>query len=320
MQYHLYPPYFRSDPHFSFADAWELFCCQLLNLEHNTDEIRRRKPPEQGIDLIWHTQGIAYQCKSVEHELGKFRLDKARASLQTALKHQSEIGWKTYTLCTNVTLTGTQEMALRRLCPTLDIYDHSRWQTLCQRFHSHIAEYFCILLPIVATSLASEVQKINQRFARTFLPRFSPSEPLIHVLVGLHAYPSAFDLQVPARYTVQEFLLLLKELFGLPDPLAATDADETVFITHYLCLGEQEIPLYQQLGTLFKEDRPLFTVLRLTARSSSKGNTISTRYEGRPNKHVPLSSRSSTFWEEQVLAQYTQMLIRAFDQAAQRFQ
>jgi hypothetical protein len=59
MEYHFHPPYFRSDPHLSFADAWEFFCCRLLNLENGTTAIRRREAPEQGVDLIWQAEGIA---------------------------------------------------------------------------------------------------------------------------------------------------------------------------------------------------------------------------------------------------------------------
>ena len=172
MEYHLHPPYFRSDPHLSFAEAWEAFCCHLLNLENGTNDIRRRKPPEQGVDLIWQTEGIAYQCKSVQHELGRFQTDKAKASLKTAQEHQSEIGWKKYSICTNVTLTGSQEMGLRRLLPDIGIYDYSYWQHLCQRFHGQIADYFSVLIPVAPIHVTNEAKKIEQRFATEFLPVF----------------------------------------------------------------------------------------------------------------------------------------------------
>lgn len=319
MEYHFHPPYFRSDPHTSFADAWEVFCCSLLNLENDTNVIRRRKPPEQGIDLIWQTEGIAYQCKSVEHELGKFRIDKAKTSLKTALEHQSHIGWKKYTICTNVTLTGTQEMILRRLWSDIDIYDYSRWQNLCRRFHEHIADYFCVLIPIVPVYISNEIKKINQRFATDFLPRFSSHEPLIHVLVGLHAYQNAFDLQIPASFTAQEFLLLLKELFLLPDPITVSASSDVTFVTHYLCLGEREIPLHQKLGALQAGDRPLFTVLRLVARSSIRGTETSGLYEGVVRKRTAQSRRPPNSSETHAVEQYTRQLEIALTEAAKRF-
>jgi hypothetical protein len=318
MEYHFHPPYFRSDPHPSFAEAWEVFCCRLLNLENDTNAIRRRKPPEQGVDLIWQTEGIAYQCKSVEHELGKFRIDKAKASLKTALEYQSHIGWKKYSICTNVMLTGTHEMALKRLWSDIDVYDHSRWQGLCQRFHEHIADYFCVLIPIVPAYLTNEIKKINRRFVTDFLPRFSSQEPLIHVLVGLHAYQNAFDLQIPASFTSQEFLLLLKELFLFPDPLTVSTSGEATFVTHYLCLGEQEIPLHQKLGALQVGDRPLFTVLRLTVRSSASRTETSGLYEGVARKRVAQSKPRPGTLEARAVEQYTQRLKVALDEAAKR--
>lgn len=319
MEYHFYPPYFRADPHLSFAEAWELFCCHLLNLENDTHAIRRRKPPEQGIDLIWWEEGIAYQCKSVEHELGKFRIDKAKASLKTALEHQADIGWKKYSICTNVTLTGTHETALRRLWPDIGIYDYSRWQELCRHFHEHIADYFCVLLPIVPPYITNEVKKINQRFARDFLPHLAVQGDLIHVFVGLHAYPTAFDLQIPASFTAQAFLLLLKELFQLPDPMTVSESGEVTFVTHYLCLGEQEIPLRQKLGDLQVGDRPVFTVLRLTARSSTRGNEASGSFEGFIRKRAPRSRSRPSALEVYAMEQYTQQLKLALDEATQRF-
>jgi hypothetical protein len=299
MEYHFYPPYFRTDPHLSFAEAWELFCCHLLNLENDTNAIRRRKPPEQGIDLLWWEEGIAYQCKSVEHELGNFRIDKAKTSLKTALEHQANIGWKKYSICTNVTLTGTQETVLRRLWPDIDIYDYSRWQELCRRFHKHIADYFCVLIPIV--------------------PHLAAQGDLIHVLVGLHAYQTAFDLQIPASFTAQAFLLLLNELFQLPDPITVSESGEVAFVTHYLCLGEQEIPLHQKLGDLQVGDRPVFTVLRLTARSSARGNEASGSFEGFIRKRATRSRLRPSALEAYAMEQYTQQLKLALDEAAQRF-
>jgi len=73
MEYLFYPPFFEISPQKSFNDAWEVFCCQILNIYNNTNDIRQRKPPDLGVDLLWHSKGIAYQCKSVENgQTGSF--------------------------------------------------------------------------------------------------------------------------------------------------------------------------------------------------------------------------------------------------------
>ena len=318
MEYHFHPPYFRSDPFPSFADAWEIFCCQLLNLEKNTHEIRRWGAPEQGIDLIWDTRGLAYQCKSVEHELGKFRLDKALESLKAALKYQAEYGWKTYGICTNVIVTGSTERTLKREYPDLKIYDHSYWLGLCRQFHDQIADYFGVLLPVLPAHVTNEVKNIQQRFSRDILPLFSSHELLIHVFVAVHAYQYVFDLQVPPSMLAQEFLLLIKNLFRLPDPMTVSESGKVAYVTHYLCLGEREIPLTQRLGDLQIEDRPVFTVLRLAASPSTPGREVARFYEGAVKRRkIPAIPQQDPFMDL-ALERYKQQIDIILDEAAKR--
>src|SRR5947209_16787429 len=99
MEYHLYPPFFVVEPETSFDDAWEAFCCELLNLENHTHTIRRRRPPDQGCDILWEEEKIAYQCKAVEEgRSGKLNLSKVRESIQRAKKNQHILGWERYTI------------------------------------------------------------------------------------------------------------------------------------------------------------------------------------------------------------------------------
>ncbi len=203
--------------------------------------------------------------------------------------------------------------------PDIDLYDYSRWLDLCRRFHEHIADYFCVLIPIVPTYITNEVKKINQRFSTDFLPHFHSQEHFIHVLVSVHAYKNAFDLQVPATFTAQGLLLLLKDLLQLPDPITVSTSGETTFVTHYLCLGEQEIPLHQKLGDLQAGDRPVFTVLRITARSSAKGIEASGLFEGAVRKPVAKSRPRPGTLGELAVEQYTRKIKIALDEAANRF-
>src|SRR5437870_5691049 len=83
MEYFFYPPFFEIAPEPSFDQAWESFCCLLLNLEHRTHDIRRRVPPDFGVDLYWPEQRIAYQCKAVlSGHAGDFAVSKAIRSIK----------------------------------------------------------------------------------------------------------------------------------------------------------------------------------------------------------------------------------------------
>jgi len=135
-------PCFVIEPHTSFADAWEVFCCRLLNLHHNTADIRRRKPPESGIDLYWQEEQIAYQCKSVEDKEGKFNITKAVKSLNDALNARGKLPWKKYILCSNVPLTGPQEQQLRDVFPDIEFHTPSFWEPQTKQHWNDVKEFF----------------------------------------------------------------------------------------------------------------------------------------------------------------------------------
>lgn len=137
MEFHLYPPNFVIEPATSFSDAWEKFCAYLLSIENKTTEIIRRVPPDDGIDLYWHSKKLAYQCKAVEGgATGEFPTQKAIASLRKALSTQRALEWEKYIICTNVDLTSRQEEKLRAIFRDVEFLTGSTWQLLC---HKHIS-------------------------------------------------------------------------------------------------------------------------------------------------------------------------------------
>jgi hypothetical protein len=119
----LYPPFFEILPgEDSFADAWEVFCCDVLNRYEKTDRIIRRKAPEGGVDLLWTEMKRAYQCKSVlDPTTTRFDVGKAVESVKAALARRKETGWETFYICSNVDITGPQEKKLREACPGVDL-------------------------------------------------------------------------------------------------------------------------------------------------------------------------------------------------------
>jgi internalin A len=142
----LRPPFFAVEPETNFPDAWEVFCCSVLNRYYRTDSIRQRKPPEGGIDLYWPEKKVAYQCKSVELG-GQFSLTKAMASIDTALETRKDLPWEKYVLCSNVVLTGDQERKLHEKLQEgeLELLTPSFWQPRCLEQREHLQERFNVL-------------------------------------------------------------------------------------------------------------------------------------------------------------------------------
>ena len=144
----MHPPFFAIEPQATFADAWEVFCCDILNRFEKTTQIRRRAAPEGGIDLLWRERHIAYQCKSVESGgTGDFDVTKALESLEAATKLQQDTGWRQYVICTNVELTGRQESNLRKQCADIDLrlLTPSFWIPRCQEQWREVEGRFNIL-------------------------------------------------------------------------------------------------------------------------------------------------------------------------------
>lgn len=97
MEYYLYPPFLIIEPQTSFDKAWEDLCRQLLNLEYQTQVIRRRTPPDFGADLIWESEGIVYQCKAAEDgRTGSVHVGKVKTSIDRAKCYPTELGWSKY--------------------------------------------------------------------------------------------------------------------------------------------------------------------------------------------------------------------------------
>ena len=149
MEYHLYPPFFEIAPESSFDEAWEAFCVHILNLTHNTREIRRRTPPDLGVDLLWPSQRIAYQCKAVLHgKAGDLPISKIISSIERALAKRDNVGWEKYVLCVNVDPTGSQEEKIKSALPQIEFLTPSFWVPSCQRFADAVKERFRLLIRV----------------------------------------------------------------------------------------------------------------------------------------------------------------------------
>lgn len=317
MDYFLHPPYFIIDPQTSFDEAWEVFCCQLLQLEHQTGAIHRRIPPESGVDLFWPAQGIAYQCKSTKNSQGK-RLDltKMKKSLHDAVRVQQSLGWQRYVFCTNVEITEPQSAALRQISPHIDFYGPPYWQLLCQRFHTSIAHRFRVMLPLIPPYPSTDFEEVQQRYEQEFassLQRTYRDDQLLKAHFFINRYKGGFEVQLPLTFTVAEAVNMLIRVLQLPGTLYLHEHDLTIAPLHRLLIENNEVSLDQQLGSLALPDRPLIMLLRIEPQVT--GKPLYT-FEGTTNKARTRTRFTYTRVEKAACIEYRQRIEVALDRAS----
>ncbi len=260
MEYHLYPPFFIIEPQTSFDKAWEDFCRQLLNLAHGTTAIRRRTPPDLGADLLWEEKGIIYQCKAAESgQVGAISPNKIKASIRKAREHQADSGWNRYVLCTNVNLTGTQEKTLRAYLPGIEFLTQGYWSDLCKKFHFQVADRFRI--PVLV-SQQEVFQAINDAYLRNYARQFQDdsTSSLLSLLVYSNRLKHILELPVLSDFSVQDVLITLREIFGLPEPKSYNDVGISVSLSYSLYINNREVAAYKKLHELATDERPLVTL------------------------------------------------------------
>lgn len=242
MIYHLYPPFFIVSEESDFADAWEAFCCKLLNLKEKTDDIYRRHPPEQGIDLYYPNKQTAYQCKSVESgKSGDFNVTKALESIKSAKSAKPKVPWKEYVLCTNVDITGTAEAKLREELPDIVIRPRSYWQKLCEEFKTYVERNFRLLLTIPADRI---VDTINQAFYDNYSNELKAmlSKESFEIILYSNRHDKVYKIPVAPEFKVEDLLHILKWFFKLPGPRTIDSEGISVGLSHSIVFnGKKQV-------------------------------------------------------------------------------
>lgn len=222
MEYRLYPPFLIVPEYHSFDEAWESFCCKLLNLENKVSEIYKRKPPESGIDLYFPSNKIAYQCKSIESGLDSgFNITKAKNSVLSAQKIKTTLGWEQYQLCTNVELTGKQEEALKATYENLIIRPKSYWLLLSEKFPDQVRRNFRQLIQIPAPSIKFQEKKDFKNFyTKSQIEKLKIAK--YPIFFYSEKYDSVWELYVSPSFTGRELLKIIQEGFEIPEAFEIT--------------------------------------------------------------------------------------------------
>jgi hypothetical protein len=257
--YQFYPPFFIVNEETNFPDSWEVFCCKLLNLENKTSNIIRRLPPENGVDLFFPHNKIAYQCKSVETGLTSgFNLTKIRNSYESALTIKSTLGWEKYVVCVNTDLTGTQYDNFTRALPNVTILTKSYWTNLCQKFSVAVQENFRKLITI-----SSKV--VEERITENFYSNYSDSlksllkKDQFDLIFYSNRHDSVYRIPVSKKFKINDLLHILRGIFKLP-PAKKFSGGVEVSISYSIVNNDKKVPLNKTIEEAGIDENSVITL------------------------------------------------------------
>lgn len=259
MKYKLYPPFLVVPEEEDFADVWEAFCFKLIHLDNISNNMHRRNPPEQGVDIFDQTFKIAYQCKSVESgKSGDFNVTKAIESLESALKIKDQLGWETYIICTNVTVSGTAEQKLKKIYPDLIIKSKNNWEVLCEKYADKVERNFNILVEVPGERVVNSIKKEFLEHYSSKLIKKLESES-IEIYLFSNRYDRLFKITVSPSFTIKELIEVLRVFFKLPESKVISSEDISVSLSHSIVFNKKQQELQKTLGDIGIKNNDLIT-------------------------------------------------------------
>ncbi|MGE7997603.1 hypothetical protein ACQKOF_02770 [Lysinibacillus sp. NPDC093190] len=222
-EYRLYPPFFKDELDSSFADAWERFCLKLIKIENNTEDIKKRKPPESGVDLFYQSKKIAYQCKSLE-ENSIYNITNSVKSLKSALQIKESLGWEKYVICANTELTGNQEATLKSLYANIEVKDKEYWIGLCKKYPYIVQENFKLLIDTPSNYICEKI-KDSLVISENIKEILSESTNCISTWFYIHKRDNIFKIPITLNMKIGDLIDFLRSIIGLPqEPIIDTQA------------------------------------------------------------------------------------------------
>ena len=241
--YRLVPPFLYVPEEQDFSKAWAFFCCKLLNLSNTTTEIYVRNPPEQGVDLYYPSQRIAYQCKSVESgKSGDFNVTKAVESIEAAKRIQAELGWKKYVLCVNVAISGAAEATLKKALPDIEILPYSHWIGLCEANPIEVERNFRRLVEVPR---AKVLDAIHNRFLDHYSDQLKEKvvDTSFDVFLYSNRHDTAYRVPVSEDFSCRDLLGIFREFFKLPESDRISSEGIDVSLSHAVVFNGKKVPL-----------------------------------------------------------------------------
>lgn len=320
MEYHLYPPFFEISPETSFDSGWEAFCEWILQLENKAPEIRRRTPPDYGVDIYWKEKRIAYQCKSAVHsgKTGDFQVGKAIESLKVALANKTQIGWDKYVICTNIDITGSQEAKLKKVYSDVEFFTSGYWQGACRRHKDLVTDRFRQLVRVTEDTL---VKEISDSFYQSYITELKRkfADKTIKLFVISNRRKTIFEIPAAPEMTVLDLIKILKKLFNLPESKMHVEAKISMSLSYELQVNNKSVPLKSILGEVAK-DKDIVTFWKTIVWKDLRGESRNHIMEHITFNSLQWKSMSRTERKNLAVTEYQQYIDDAFESAIENIQ
>ncbi|MGG7177435.1 hypothetical protein ACQPU1_07590 [Clostridium paraputrificum] len=213
IMYKLYPPFLYINEESDFGSQWEAFCLKLIKLNLKTDDIERRRPPENGVDLYYEKDKIAYQCKSclINSDVNITNVTK---SLRSALSIKEELGWNKYIICSNKNYTGDQVDKIKKVYENVEVKGENYWVSLCEKFPEAVRKNFRILIDLnkpihnyrKEIMFNPEYQKIKEKMEMN-------NDVYINFCCEKHN--KIYKIPMSTKLSIYEFMFMLRNIMEL---------------------------------------------------------------------------------------------------------
>jgi len=212
--YILHPPIFKEEYGLSFGESWEIFTLKLLKIHYKTNNIKKRNPPESGIDLYFPEKKIAFQCKSIAEENGKFNYTKVQKSLEDALKIQKELGWQKFIICTNCEETGKHIEKLKKIYKDIEIYSKHFWIYICENNPEVIQNNFRKIIDVPSAYQANKFKNIS-KIPLEIKEIIMNKHDFFSIWLYVNQTHDLIPIDVCLDMTVEHLLNLVKGILGI---------------------------------------------------------------------------------------------------------
>lgn len=274
----LFPPFLFQEETNNFDDVWENFCREILKLENKSDNFIKRIPPENGVDIFFADNQIAYQCKSTIYGTSSgHNLTKIVNSYQDALKIKDELGWQAYTLCINYDLTGIQETNLKKEIPDIEILAGSYWVDKAKKHFSIIKDYFRMVISL-------KKDRVNIAISNTFVPEYSEKlknlleTNFFKVYVWCNRNTSLYELLVSPDFTIEDLLHIIKKSWPYPLPEPTEIGPYKVGLSYSIVYNEQKQLFKKKISEVGIQENDMVTLWTTISYSDNKNNSRSGDY------------------------------------------
>lgn len=214
--YILHPPFFKEEYGLSFGESWEIFCLKLLKIHYKTNGIEKRNPPESGVDLYFPEEKIAFQCKSVVYNNGKFNYSNAKKSLEDALKIQKELGWEKFILCINGEINGVQINKLKEIYENVAIYSKYFWIHICENHPETIQNNFKKVIDVPSSYQSNKLKNIS-RIPQEIKNIMRNKDDCFSIWLYINQNDKLIPVDIYSNMTVEQLLNLIKNVLGITE-------------------------------------------------------------------------------------------------------